>query len=85
MLTYTIEVITGDEPEAETEANVWIKLIGSRGDSGKRILYKSDNEKKFQQGQKDIFKIEAVSLDDIEKIDIGHDNTEKGIQWDHKQ
>ena len=32
----------------------------------------------FRAGQKDTFKVEAVSLDDIKKIEIGHNEKKKG-------
>ena len=79
MVTYEIEVYIGDVDEAETEENLYIHLFGTRGDSGRRILYKSEeNEKKFQKGQMDSFKLEAVSLYDLTRIVIGHENRSKG-------
>lgn len=79
VLTYTVEVYTGREPGAETQADVFIQLFGSRGDTGKRVLYHSqNNDTKFQAGQMDVFKLEAVSLDDIEKVDLGHTSKAKG-------
>ena len=54
-------------------------MHGSRGDSGRRVLYHSQaHDKKFRNGQCDVFEIEAVSLDDIQQIDIGHENKGKG-------
>ena len=79
MLTYTVEVYTGSEPGAETDGPVFLHMHGSRGDSGRRVLYHSQaHDKKFRNGQCDVFEIEAVSLDDIQQIDIGHENKGKG-------
>ena len=46
MLPYIVEVYTGNEPGSETDSNVYLQLIGSRGDSGKRILYSSISDVK---------------------------------------
>lgn len=82
VLTYTIEVYTGSEPNAETEAEIYIQLFGSRGDSGRRVLYHSVNtDTKFQQGEMNVFKLEAVSLDEVQKIIIGHKEETKGAGW----
>ena len=32
----------------------------------------------FQQGQRDIFKLEAVTLDEVKQVLIGHDGKGKG-------
>ena len=32
----------------------------------------------FQQGQRDIFKLEAVTLDEVKQMRIGHDGKGKG-------
>ena len=46
-----MEVYTRDEPDAGTNADVSITIEGFRGDTGKRRLLVSQNEKKFQPGQ----------------------------------
>lgn len=52
MVLYEIRIYTGTMLGAETESNVFINLIGTRGDSGKRRLHQSkNNEIKFQRGQ----------------------------------
>lgn len=49
---YRLSVHTGDRSNAGTNANVYIKMIGSKGGSGKRMLKKSrNNNNKFEQGQ----------------------------------
>ena len=47
---YKVSVFTGDKPDAGTDANVYINLIGEHGESGKRPL---DNKLKddFQRGK----------------------------------
>lgn len=52
VLVYEIHVHTGAKLGAETDFNVYINLIGTRGDAGKRKLHRSKNNKvKFQHGQ----------------------------------
>ena len=49
---YEISVYTGDHWAAGTDANVYITMYGSKGDSGKRWLYHSDtNPEKFQRNK----------------------------------
>ena len=48
---YQVHVYTGSEPSADTDANVYIMLFGERGDTGRRLLQRSNNERKFQEGQ----------------------------------
>ena len=82
VITYTIEVLTGNEPGAGTEAQPHIQVFGSRGDTGQRLLYKelTGKKKPFEQGSTGIFEIKAVDLDEIEKITVGHDGHGKGRQ-----
>lgn len=52
MLVYEIHVHTGAKLGAGTDFNVYINLIGTRGDAGKRKLHRSKNNNvKFQYGQ----------------------------------
>ncbi|XP_062045872.1 oxygen-regulated protein 1 [Lepus europaeus] len=82
VVVYEIHIYTGTEPDAETESNVFINLIGTRGDSGKRSLHQSKNNKvKFLRGQVDIFSIKAVSLGKLKKVLISHDGTGPGKTW----
>ncbi|XP_062424526.1 lipoxygenase homology domain-containing protein 1-like [Rhea pennata] len=82
LLMYEIHVYTGSKLGAETDSNVYINLIGTRGDAGKRKLHRSKNNNvKFQHGQMDIFCIKAVSLGELEKVLISHDGTGPGSGW----
>nr|XP_047928401.1 oxygen-regulated protein 1 isoform X1 [Anser cygnoides] len=82
LLVYEIHVYTGAKLGAEADFNVYINLIGTRGDAGKRKLHRSKNNNvKFQHGQMDIFFIKAVSLGDLEKVLISHDGAAPGNGW----
>ncbi|NXG91299.1 LOXH1 protein, partial [Stercorarius parasiticus] len=82
VLVYEVHVYTGAKLGAETDSNVYINLIGTRGDAGKRKLHRSKNNNiKFRHGQMDIFRIKAVSLGDLEKVLISHDGAGPGNGW----
>ncbi|XP_036262721.1 lipoxygenase homology domain-containing protein 1 [Molothrus ater] len=82
LLVYEIHVYTGAKLGAETDSNVYINIIGTRGDAGKRKLHRSKNNNvKFRQGQMDIFCIKAVSLGVLEKVLISHDGAGPGSGW----
>ena len=54
MLTYQVEVCTGNLLDAGTDANVRLMLVGERGDTGHRRLLQSlsnDLSHPFQLGQ----------------------------------
>jgi len=54
-------VQTGNEFRCGTNANVFITLYGTSGDSGKRPLTQSGRDL-FERNQKDNFELEAVDL-----------------------
>ena len=55
VLTYKLDISTGNLPEAGTSATVYAMLVGERGDTGQRKLLKpltAENvADSFQQGQ----------------------------------
>lgn len=55
MLTYKLDVFTGNLPNAGTNANVYVMLVGNRGDSCPRKLLRPLNSMNrstaLQQGQ----------------------------------
>ena len=56
---YTVNVYTGDVRGAGTDANVFINIYGSQGDSGERKLVDSEtNRDKFERNQV-IFRVHA--------------------------
>lgn len=58
---YEVIVITGDVKGAGTNANVFLTLYGTTGDSGKREL-KQKFRDLFERKQTDKFEIEALDL-----------------------
>lgn len=76
---YEVSIHTGNNWGAETDASVFINIFGTIGDTSKRLLYHSkNNSQKFQRGQIDVFEIEAVSLENLTHIEIGHDRKGHG-------
>ena len=80
---YYLQVLTGSEENAGTKASVYLQLTGKHGDSGKRRLLRSKNNKdrKFLAGQMDVFEIEAVYLGRLQRVTVGHDGKEAGQGW----
>ncbi|XP_048764444.2 lipoxygenase homology domain-containing protein 1-like isoform X2 [Ostrea edulis] len=82
VVTYTVEVYTGSEETSCTTAGVFICIYGTRGDTGKRKLFKSKTSNDpFQKGAHDVFELEAVSLDEVDRIVIGHDKKGSDPTW----
>ncbi|KAM3928088.1 oxygen-regulated protein 1 [Leptodactylus fuscus] len=81
VVRYKINVYTGHLEQAGTEAPVYICLYGERGDSGKRILFRPDLINAFQQGQVDVFEIEAVSLGKLQRVLVGCEARHKSQYW----
>ncbi|KAJ8306143.1 hypothetical protein KUTeg_016688 [Tegillarca granosa] len=82
VLQYHVDVYTSNEPNAGTDANVYVQIFGERGDTGRRRLLSSQsNTRKFEQGAIDQFEIEAVDLGKLEKVKVGHDGENPGSGW----
>ena len=58
-------VVTGDERGAGTDANVYITIYGTNGDTGKREL-KQKFRDLFERGRTDKFQVEAIDLGKLE-------------------
>ncbi|KAL5009405.1 hypothetical protein ScPMuIL_014986 [Solemya velum] len=78
-ITYNIEVHTGTKKYAGTDANVFIKMCGSKGTTKKIGL--DDEKNNFERDMWDRFDREALDVGPLEKIIIGHDNFGPGAGW----
>ncbi|KAI3380663.1 hypothetical protein SNEBB_002301 [Seison nebaliae] len=79
---YDVMVETGKQRGAGTDSNVFICLFGQNGDTGDRRLISSKTHKnKFEKGNIDHFMIEAVDLEQLKSLRIGHDNTGNAAGW----
>ncbi|KAK2179892.1 hypothetical protein NP493_465g00027 [Ridgeia piscesae] len=79
--SYQVEVYTRDEPNAGTDANVSITVEGFRGDTGKRRLLVSQNNRKFQPAQMDLFTIDAVDMVSLTKVVVEYEGEGQGKGW----
>lgn len=65
--TYNVYVKTGDESGAGTDANVHIKIFGSKNDTGELKLRTTENtSNKFERGRTDHFKLEASDIGKVQ-------------------
>ena len=81
--SYKVSIETGDLPDAETRANVYIKLFGEYGNSDQLNLKQSETKrKKFQQGQVDLFTFKNQPwLGKLSKLRVWHDNDGANPAW----
>jgi hypothetical protein len=77
--TYRITVVTGSVPDAGTDADVYITLFGTNGNSGERLLDNADDN--FERGQTDVFSIEMRDIGKIRQVRIRHDNSGNKPGW----
>ncbi|XP_063155355.1 oxygen-regulated protein 1 [Candoia aspera] len=68
IVSYQVYVSTGHLEHAGTTSSIYLCIYGERGDSGLRLLAKSDQPIKFQRGMIDVFEIQAVSLGNLQKV-----------------
>ncbi|XP_059213530.1 lipoxygenase homology domain-containing protein 1 [Centropristis striata] len=77
---YEIIVITGDEKGAGTDANVFITIFGSNGDSGSRQL-RQKFRNLFEREQTDRFLLEMLDMGELQKVRVEHDNSGLSPGW----
>ncbi|XP_056301849.1 lipoxygenase homology domain-containing protein 1-like [Danio aesculapii] len=77
---YEAIVITGDEKGAGTDANVFITIFGSNGDSGRRQLCKKFLNL-FERGQTNRFILELLDMGDLLRVQVEHDNSGLSPGW----
>nr|XP_019938128.1 PREDICTED: lipoxygenase homology domain-containing protein 1 isoform X2 [Paralichthys olivaceus] len=77
---YEIIVITGDEKGAGTDANVFITVYGSNGDSGRRQL-RQKFRNLFEREQTDRFLLEMLDMGELQKVRMEHDNSGLNPGW----
>uniref|UniRef100_A0A8C1Q280 Lipoxygenase homology domains 1a n=1 Tax=Cyprinus carpio TaxID=7962 RepID=A0A8C1Q280_CYPCA len=77
---YEMIVITGDDKGAGTDANVFITIFGSNGDSGKRQLTKKF-QNLFERGKTNRFILELLDLGELLRMHVEHDNSGLSPGW----
>lgn len=79
-IKYEIIVITGDQKGAGTDANVFITVYGTNGESGRRQLRQSFRNL-FERDQTDRFMLEMLDMGELHKIRMEHDNSGLSPGW----
>ena len=65
-----MSVKTGKQRGAGTDANVFVKIFGSKGDTGTLKLMSAENSKnKFEAGRIDDFKLESTDIGQVTYLD----------------
>ncbi|XP_070308726.1 lipoxygenase homology domain-containing protein 1 isoform X5 [Odocoileus virginianus] len=77
---YEVIVTTGYEPGAGTDANVFVTIFGSNGDTGKREL-KQKMRNLFERGSTDRFFLETLELGELRKVRLEHDGSGCCAGW----
>ncbi|XP_061116516.1 lipoxygenase homology domain-containing protein 1 [Conger conger] len=77
---YEIIVVTADQKGAGTDANVFITIYGSNGDSGKRALQQKFRNL-FERGRTDRFLLEMLDLGELQRVKMEHDNSSSSCGW----
>lgn len=80
MVNYSVWVTTGADELAGTDSNVFIKLIGTVGETDTLHLPAQDIFA-FESGSTDKFILEVPELGDLLECCIGHDNSEGESGW----
>merc|ERR1712131_54074 len=84
MTTFEIEVTTGDVECAGTDANVFINIIGEKGETGTQKLSNSSSAhlNKFEKGNTDVFTLETkIEIGKMKAMEIHHDSWGLGSSW----
>lgn len=80
MATYRVVVKTGGVDRAGTDANVFITLRGSKGNSGERQLNSTRDD--FERNSAGVYAVPTdKSLGEIQRVRIRHDNTGTRPGW----
>uniref|UniRef100_A0A6P8J2Q7 Uncharacterized protein LOC116306425 isoform X2 n=1 Tax=Actinia tenebrosa TaxID=6105 RepID=A0A6P8J2Q7_ACTTE len=79
-VTYTVNILTGNEWGAGTDSNIYFTLYGSAGESEQQTI-ENEGSTTFECGMTDTYKFDCPYLGTLTKIRIGHDNTGWGPAW----
>jgi hypothetical protein len=79
---YIVRVVTGDEQDAGTNANVFLEMFFENGVLPIQKLAQSEHRDKFERGQTDSFEILVPqSLKNLKSIAISSDGSGFGSKW----
>eukprot|EP01147_Barroeca_monosierra_P007865 gene7865-686_t len=77
--SYNVTIITGNDQSHATDANVFITLHGTKGDTQRQQLREdSDN---FDAGSEDVFALQSESIGDVVAITLEQDDSGASSAW----
>jgi len=80
--TYQIQIKTGADFEAGTDANVFLQLFGEKKETPKfELKYSISHTNKFERNNLDVFNLDSEDVGKFTKVLLGHDNTGLGASW----
>ncbi|XP_064633987.1 lipoxygenase homology domain-containing protein 1-like isoform X3 [Lineus longissimus] len=79
---YTVKVQTGEGQDCGTDSSVWVRIIGpKKKHTGRLFLELVSQKRRFEPSSVNTFSLEAVDVDLVKKIEIGHDGVTPGSGW----
>jgi len=79
--TFQVKVYTGKARGAGTDANVFVVIQGTTGKTTEMQLKYGENANLFEEGNCDIFALDAPNIGELTQLTIRHDNTGFGSDW----
>ena len=79
MTGYAIEFTTGSVAMAGTDAEVFVNIIGSKGDTGE--IHIESQKKDFENGDTNTFNVYGRDVGKVKKLKVWHDGTGHGAGW----
>ena len=76
---WVVTVVTADERFAGTDANVYLRIEGAKGETPTMPLEATRAD--FERGNVDVFKLTAPDVGEIVAVVIGHDGRGMGSGW----
>ncbi|CAF3090427.1 unnamed protein product [Rotaria sp. Silwood2] len=80
-ISYIIKIKTGEILDAGTSANVFIRLIGSKGRQTSMMRLEVTNRRRFESGSVETFSFEDPDIGDVEMIEIEHNGDTLADSW----
>ncbi|CAF4496641.1 unnamed protein product, partial [Rotaria sp. Silwood2] len=80
-IPYIIKIKTGEISDAGTSANVFIRLIGSKGRQTPMIRLEVMHRRRFEPGSVETFSFEESDIGDVEMIEIEHNGNTLLDSW----
>lgn len=80
-IPYTVRVKTGEKSNAGTSANVFIRLIGRKGQQTRLVPLELMQRQSFEPGKVETFSLQELDIGDLEVVEIEHDGDTPADSW----